>query len=119
MARIRSIKPSFWGDDKVSQLTFEARLLMVGLISSADDHGRFLASHTAIAGYVYPNDSLTPKRLAGWLDELADHGLVVLYNGGRVKYGAFPKWKRHQKVSHPQPSTLPPPPPDALFESDS
>lgn len=115
MARIRTIKPSFWGDDKVSQLSRDARLLLVGLISAADDQGRFLASHSAIAGYVYPNDDIAPKKLAAWLDELDSLGLIVLYNGGRVKYGALPKFRSHQRISHPRESTLPPPPPDALF----
>lgn len=115
MARIRSLKPTFWGDDKISQLTVEARLLMVGLISMADDDGRFLASHTSIAGYVYPNDDVTPKRLATWLNEITELGLVVVYNGGRVKYGAIPKYRDHQRISHPKPSTLPAPPHDGLF----
>lgn len=115
MARIRTIKPSFWGDDKVAQLSLDARLLLIGLISAADDQGRFLASHSAISGYVYPNDAIPPKKLAAWLDELDRLGLVVLYNGGRVKYGALPKFRNHQRISHPRDSTLPPPPPDALF----
>lgn len=116
MARIRTLKPSFWGDDKVSELTREARLLFLGLISAADDEGRFLASHSAIAGYVYPNDDdITAKRLAFWLEELTERGLVVLYNGGRVKYGAIPKFRDHQRISHPRDSTLPPPPPEEPF----
>jgi hypothetical protein len=115
MARIRTIKPSFWGDDKVSQLSRDARLLFLGLVSMADDSGRFLASPSAISGYVFPNDLISPKRLAGWLAEIEQIGLVVFYNGGRVHYGAIPKWRKHQKISHPQRSTLPPPPDDGLF----
>ncbi len=115
MARIRTIKPSFWGDDKTSQLSRDARLLFIGLISMADDDGRFLASHAAIAGYVYPNDAIRAVQLASWLSEIASLGLVELYNGGAVKYGAIPKYRRHQRISHPTASTLPPPPADALF----
>ncbi|MBM7788872.1 hypothetical protein [Tenggerimyces flavus] len=117
MARIRSIKPSFWGDERVSQLSRDARLLFIGLWSFSDDAGRFLASHQAIAGYVFPNDEdVTPKKLSAWLDEIAQQGMVILYSNGRVKYGAVPKWRKHQKISHPQPSSLPGPPPDALFD---
>lgn len=116
MPRIRTVKPSFWGDEKVSQLSRDARLLFLGLVSFADDKGRFLASHQAIAGYVYPNDGdVTATKLKRWLDELTEQGLVVLYNGGRVRYGAIPRWTRHQKISKPQPSVLPPPPDDGLF----
>lgn len=115
MARIRTVKPSFWGDDKVSQLSIAARFLFLGLISMADDDGRFLASLTAIAGYVYPNDDLPAKRLAGWLNEIQQLGLVTFYNGGRVRYGAIPKYGTHQRINRPTKSTLPAPPPDALF----
>ena len=117
MARIRTIKPSFWGDDKVSELSLEARLLFLGLISMADDDGRFLASHNSIAGYVFPNDEIPVKRLVAWLDEIQRGGLVVFYNGGRVKYGAIPKFRDHQRISHPQKSTLPPPPTEEGFHA--
>jgi hypothetical protein len=117
VARIRTIKPSFWGDEKVSELSRDARLLMLGLVSLADDEGRFLASHHAIAGYIYPNDhDVTPTKLAKWLKEITDRGMVVLYNGGRIRYGVIPKYAKHQRINRPSPSTLPDPPPDALFQ---
>lgn len=123
MPRIRSLKPLFWGDDKVSELSRDARLLFLGLISMADDDGRFLASHQAIAGYVFPNDQdITPKKLNGWLSQLTEprgdppRPLIVLYNGGRIKYGVIPNYRKHQRISHPQPSTLPPPPNEGLFD---
>lgn len=117
MARIRTLKPSLWGDERVAHLSREARLLFIGLISMADDDGRFLASHAAVAGYIFPNDhDVTPKKLAAWLEQLDHLGMIVLYNNGsRVQYGAIPKFRTHQRISHPRDSTLPPPPPDALF----
>jgi hypothetical protein len=115
MARIRTIKPSFWGDDKVSELSRDARLLFLGLVSMADDSGRFLGSPSAISGYIYPNDKIQPKWLAARLAELEQSGMVVFYNGGRIRYGAIPNWRKHQKISHPQRSTLPAPPDNGLF----
>jgi hypothetical protein len=116
MARIRSVKPSFWGDEKVAELSRDARLLFLGLVSMADDDGRFLASHQAIAGYVFPNDEdVTIRKLAAWLEEIKCQGMVTIYDKGRIRYGAIPKFRNHQRISHPQPSTLPPPPHDGLF----
>ena len=83
MARIRTIKPSFWGDEEVSELTRDARLLLVGLISSADDQGRFMASHAVISGYVFPYDGITAAKLGQWLEEIAATGIVELYKAGR------------------------------------
>jgi hypothetical protein len=110
MARIRSIKPSFWADEAVAELSRDARLLALGLISFADDEGRFLASTAAIAGYVFPHDDVPSTRLRRWLDEIERAGIVRLYSMNRREYGAFPNWRKHQRISHPQPSILPEPP---------
>lgn len=110
MARIRTLKPSFWGDAGVSDLSLSARLLLIGLISSADDEGRFMASHSAVAGYVFPHDNIPQAKLRGWLDEIEGQGIIRFYSVNRREYGAFPNWKKHQRISHPQPSTLPAPP---------
>lgn len=117
MARIRTIKPSFWGDEAVTELSRDARLLLVGLISSADDQGRFMASHAVISGYVFPYDGITPAKLTQWLDEIRATGIVEFYAVGRREYGWFPKWKKHQKINRPQTSPLPAPP--SLTERDS
>lgn len=109
MARIRTIKPSFWSDESVADLSRDARLLLLGLISMADDDGRFVASHSAIAGYVFPHDNVPPARLSKWLEEIADTGTVVFYTVGKRDYGHFPKYRSHQKISHPTPSPLPNP----------
>lgn len=109
MARIRTVKPSFWGDADVCRVSRDARLLMIGLISMADDEGRFLGSVAAINGYVYPNDDLASTKVRRWLDELARMKLVHLYSIDGIAYGCFLSWRGHQRISHPQPSPLPPP----------
>lgn len=122
MARIRTIKPSFWG--AVGGLSRDARLLAVGLISMADDAGRFIATPSAILGYVYPMDSnVSPAQLRKWLAENAAHRgkdgtpFIVLYEADGCHYGYFPRYRKHQKINRPQPSSLPQPPQDALFEA--
>lgn len=109
MARIRTIKPSFWGSPEVKQLTRDARLLALGLISYADDDGRFLGATAAINGYVFPNDDLANARVARWLTEVVDVDLVHLYEVNGVTYGCFPTWHRHQVINRYTPSTLPEP----------
>lgn len=110
MARIRSLKPTFWADEGVADLSRDARLLAIGLISFADDKGRFLASTSAISGYVFPHDDLPAPKVRKWLDEIEAAGIVRLYSINRREYGAFPNWSKHQKISHPADSLLPAPP---------
>lgn len=109
MARIRTMKPSFWGDERVAKLTRDARLLLAGLISMADDDGRFLASPNAVNGYVFPNDDLPPAKVAKWLDEIARVGIIHTYRPDAVTYGCLPNWHKHQKINRYTPSQLPEP----------
>lgn len=108
-ARIRTIKPQFWGSHDTSRLSIHARLLFIGLISMADDEGRFLASPNSVNGFVFPNDDLPPARIRKLLDECADVGVIRLYQIQGINYGLIPTFRAHQRVSHPQPSALPPP----------
>jgi hypothetical protein len=110
MARIRSIKPSVWTDERFIDLSRDARLLFLGMISHADDAGRLVASGAALIGAIYPHDNVTVRQVEKWRDELARSGLIVTYQAGRGTYAALPKWRRHQRIQKSQPSTLPPPP---------
>lgn len=116
MARIRTIKPSFWGDDDVNRLSWDARLLLLGIISMADDDGRFIASQSSICGYVFPHEDISPTRYRKLLSEVVDTGIVSLYKASGRQYGYLPKWRKHQKISKPQRSPLPEPPQEGLFE---
>lgn len=109
MARIRTIKPAFWGSSATAILSRDARLLMLGLISMADDDGRFLASTNAVNGYVFPNDDLAPTKVRKWIDELAKAGLVHEYERDGVRYGCLPSWHEHQVINRYTPSVLPEP----------
>lgn len=107
--RIRSIKPEMGQDEKFGQLSRDGRLLFIGLISLADDEGRFLALPSVILGHWYPFDQDAPRKLRAWLDELVERAMVVLYEHAGVAYGWLPGW-HHQKINRARPSTLPAPP---------
>ncbi len=110
MARIRSIKPSIWTDEKFISLSRDARLLVLGMISHADDEGRLFASIAKLAGDIFPADDLKPGLVRQWRDEIATTGLAVVYQVNGVEYAVFPNWSKHQRISKPQPSILPAPP---------
>ena len=109
--RIRTIKPEFWGSSDTSRLSRDARLLVVGLISMADDDGRFLASPNAIIGHVYPNDdNVSPAQVRKWLTEASERCEPVhLYESDGVRYGVLPNWHKHQRINRYKASTLPAP----------
>lgn len=111
MARIRQFKPGFFTDDKVGRLSRDARLFFFGVLSEADDEGRLVDAPKRLAGVIYPFDEdVTPKKIERWINELEAQQMVLRYQheGGRFLH--VRKFKDHQKMSHPTPSTLPPPP---------
>lgn len=110
MARIRTVKPDAWQDRRLGQRSREARLLWVVLLTMCDDEGRFRALSLGIAGHGYAHDLEALAAIPGWLDELADAGLIVLYDVDDEPFGCFPKWAAHQRVNKPTPSRIPAPP---------
>jgi hypothetical protein len=107
--RIRTIKPDFWTDAKVSKLTYLARLLFIGLWNVADDEGRFKSDPRILKGSVFPvDDKTTVEKITGALSELSVSRLVFLTEIGGEQYGCCPNFKKHQKINRPSPSRLPP-----------
>jgi hypothetical protein len=81
--------------------------LFVGLITLADDQGRFRTTTPLIVGHIYPYDRDATRKVPRWLRELIDAGLVATYGDG--DYGYLPGWEKHQRITHPTASLLPEP----------
>lgn len=110
MARIRSVKPDLFKSASLRNVPLEARYLAIGLLTEADDEGRFIASAKLLAGSLFPHDEdVTAAKVERWLDSLEEIRMIELYEADGVRYGSFPKWADHQRISHPTPSRLPNP----------
>lgn len=99
MARIRTIKPEFWGDEKLAPLSPLTRLTFLGLISQADDAGRLLDSEKRLDGLLFP---MTNDSCAKALVELSLSGRIrrgTTESGQRVIQIA--NWRHHQKIDKP------------------
>lgn len=107
MARIRSIKPEFWTDEKVVELSAFARLLFIGLWNFADDEGRMVCSPKRIKMQIFPSDSVDCSALLG---EIRGESLIELYVVDGQEYLQINGFTKHQKVDKRTPSKLPPPP---------
>jgi len=105
MARIRTIKPEFWTDEKIVQLPYEARLLFIGIWNFADDHGCLWDEPERIRMQVLPNDAVD---ISGLLDLLCASGLLEVYESSDEKrIFRVTHFNDHQKVDHPTPSKIP------------
>lgn len=108
MARIRSIKPEFWQDERLATLHRDHRMLFVGLWTIADDDGRLRGSPLFIRAQVFPYD-LDVDVQAG-LDALQAIGRIIQYRSGGESYVWICNFRKHQRIDKPKASNLPGPP---------
>lgn len=106
MARIRSIKPEFWTDEKIVELDVWTRLLFIGLWNFADDEGRMVASERRIRMQIFPADTVDIRRA---LDELSTNGFIERYTVDGIEYLQIAHFTKHQKIDRRTPSKLPSP----------
>ncbi len=109
MARIRTIKPEMFLSEDLASCDVTAMVTFAGLLTQADDSGRFLAHPAIIAGFVWPlRIEHTPAHVARDLDQLAAAGIICRYTGCDDKnYLHFVKWEKHQKIDRPSASRMP------------
>lgn len=110
MARIRSIKPSFFRSEDVSVLPLRARLTWIGLWTHCDDAGRTKDNARLIKGDIWPLDDVSLRDIEDDLATLAAHGRIVRYEVDGRRYLEIANWRDHQAIQKPTPSKLPPPP---------
>lgn len=106
MARIRTIKPDFWTDEKLTECSMSARLLFIGMLNFADDNGNLVASAKKLKMQVFPADNIECQSL---LDELIAQGVVIQYSVSGEEYLHIKGFKKHQVINRPSKSNIPQP----------
>lgn len=101
MPRIRTIKPEFWSDEKLSPMSPMDRLTFLGLISMADDYGRVQYNVKVIDAFVFPATSDTVRESLANLSRIGRVSFGIAANGMAILEIA--NWSKHQKVDKPQP----------------
>ena len=108
MARIRSVKPELFAHPKLASAPIQARYLLIGLFTQADDDGRLWDSPRALCGALFPHDKrVGEKQVDEWLKALHDTGTITRYEEKGEKCIEVTNWSVHQRVSHARPSSLP------------
>jgi hypothetical protein len=107
MARIRTIKPEFWSDEKLSECSLSARLTFIGLWSFADDEGRMEFQLARLRMQIFPCGSVTLAKLTEYARELTEHSLIRVYLVDGKQYLDIPGFAKHQRINRPTESKLP------------
>lgn len=111
MARIRTIKPDFWEDEKIGLLSHGARLLFLGCLNLSDDEGLLRWNEMYLGSSIFTYDDIKSETIQKWMSEIVSQDLVFSYKGGQTKQslGWIVNFHKHQRVDKPQPSKFPPP----------
>lgn len=109
MRKIRSVKPELLEDRITACLSHEAFRLFIGLTLLADDDGLVRAAPGYLLGSVFWGHAPTTP-LAELIAELAAAGLAQPYQAEGDDYVALSRWRQHQRITAPHPSSLPRPP---------
>lgn len=107
MARIRTVKPEFWTDEKVVAMSPLARLFFIGLWNFVDDDGRAPYSPARLKMQILPAD---PADVSEILGEIRREKLITVYEVDGKEYFQVCGFSKHQKVDNRSKSKHPAPP---------
>lgn len=92
----RFIKESCRSSRNLDRLSdFEERLFW-RMLTTADDHGRFMADLELVRANCFPYKTLSIEKVKDALGGLESHGLITLYIVGDRQYGEFVTFQKHQ-----------------------
>jgi hypothetical protein len=95
VARARNIKPGFFQNEDLAELSFEARLLYIGLWTMADREGRMEYRPKRIKAVVFPYDDFAPGKIEKLLEQLRNNRFLHVY-GSDPWFIWIPTFVRHQ-----------------------
>jgi hypothetical protein len=100
MARARFIRPEFFTDEKVSDLSLGAALLFAGIWCHSDLRGVYEHNPRLLRGLIYPmRDQITTDQVAAWLGEIERAGMVRRFCADGKSWGHVKNWSKHQQIS--------------------
>jgi len=103
------IDPNFWSSQDVAKLSHFDRLILIGLFSNADDHGKGISAPEFIKSTLFPFDKIGICKIKRSLLKVDQNISILFYkiNGGF--YYKFTNWDKWQRVDKPQDSKFPEP----------
>ena len=95
----RIIKESIRTSKSINKLSDFNFRFWAYLLTYVDDYGRGSADPELLKGFVFPRrKSVTEATIQKGLTDLANAGLIHLYEVGGESYLYFPTWSQHQRI---------------------
>lgn len=109
MTRKRQLPPDMPQWSGFRALSHDARLLYLLLYTIADDEGRIREDPGMFAYELFPGETGFGLKIESCLREIEREELIARYDVKHSRYLVITDWDV-QKIDHPTPSKLPPPP---------
>lgn len=99
MARIRTIKPEFWEDEKIAKLPIPCRLLYIGTWTFADDFGCIKGSAALLKSEIFPYDeNMRVSEVKKWIDALVEARMLIPIIHNEESYYYIRTFRSHQVI---------------------
>jgi hypothetical protein len=106
MARIRYLKPDFFVDSDLSELSFQHRLIFAGLWCHADKAGRLKYEPKKLKVQIVPYDNIKMELI---LNDLSKKPFIQIYEVEGVRYIQIVNWDKHQNPHNTEKESIIPP----------
>lgn len=117
MPRNRMIKTEFWDDEKLANISRDARLTYIALWNFSDDYGVVKGNCVWLKNNIYPyEEKLNIDTFKKWLFELQKLLRIIPFSSNGETYFYLPKFLTHQTINRPSLQRNPEPP-ENLLES--
>ena len=107
MARSRNIKPGFFKNEDLAELSFETRLLFIGLWTVADREGRLEDRPKRIRVELFPYDNVDVESM---INDLENSGFLFRYRASNKDYLQINNFIKHQNPHYREVASEIPPP---------
>ena len=99
MARIRTVKPEFWEDEKIGKLPIPCRLFFIGCWNFADDFGVIKINAALLKSQIFPYDeNLRVSEIKKWIDALVDARMLIPIIHKEESYYIIRTFRSHQII---------------------
>ena len=110
MPNKRMIHASFFDSELIFEWTIRQRLLMIGIITFADDQGRIRAHERWLKSKIFPYDDIPFKEIKTDIESIASsNDTIILYEVEGIRYIQLKNWWDYQNLQWAKPSDYPPP----------
>lgn len=106
MPRIRSIKPTFWDDDRLVSISLQAVTVYLAIKNFCDDNGVIPANEKLIKSKIFPQrDDIRLNDISRWIKELIENSFLVPFQFKTVGYYALDF--SQERIDKPQAGIIP------------